>query len=410
MARPPLSAFPRDRRGGVAMMFAIGLPALALIVAGGIDLSHVHGTKQKLQDAADAAALSAAMQLGMIDESGLTPRAQQYVAGQVPAGNGLTYTVTATPVQDEPAVTVTIQAHRDSFFANLLPPGGWHMRVQATASQEGLVPLCVLSTSESDMTELKDSSQMTAPGCLVHSNGDVKVSSSGWLKAHTVQAAGQAAGRITPEPQTGAPPIEDPFASIALGAPGQCDAFSAVGGLLGNATQLLGTRKVPPGTHCGLILVPSGLTIELLPGDHHFKQGQLILGQGAELKGTDVVLIFDKNSNFAFKETSNISLQGRKSGPYAGFVIATTQQNHRVFEISTSSARELLGTVYIPSAQLKVSGANTTVNDQADWTVIVAHDISMVGSAKLVVNSDYAGSAVPVPKGVGPSAGARLER
>jgi len=75
------------------------------------------------------------------------------------------------------------------------------------------------------------------------------------------------------------------------------------------------------------------------------------------------------------------------------------------FTISSSAARQLLGTIYIPSATLAVSGANNQVADESAWTVIVAKAITLAGSPNLVINANYAGSTVPVPGGVGPRSG-----
>jgi hypothetical protein len=79
----------------------------------------------------------------------------------------------------------------------------------------------------------------------------------------------------------------------------------------------------------------------------------------------------------------------------------TTRENDRVFDIASDSANKFLGTIYVPSATLLVRGAGNKVADASDWTVIVAKSIKLEGSPKLIINSDYAGSAVPVPSGVG---------
>lgn len=125
--------------------------------------------------------------------------------------------------------------------------------------------------------------------------------------------------------------------------------------------------------------------------------------QNSTLTGADVVLVFDKNSNFNFSDSSTVTLSGRTSGAFAGFVIATTRDNVGTFAISSTAARKLEGTIYIPSATLAVSGVNNTVNDQAAWTVVIAQAIRMTGSADLVISASYATSTIPVPAGVGSS-------
>jgi Flp pilus assembly protein TadG len=407
-ARTRLAALAADRAGGIATTFAIVAPVIAMLSCGAIDLFAVHASRVALQDSADAAALAAARQSGMTDQAGIQTRANTFVRRQsASAAKGLTYAVDTSVNEEDSTVTVHIEGVRDSFFGNLLPPGGWKLNVTSVATRVSQVPLCVLSTGEGGghLIAMKDDAQVTAPKCLVHSNSEIDVSSSGWLNTAIAQSVGEARGRISPEPQTGAPLIEDPFASMNLATTKPCP-------LLGGVTDLLTNLQlglpIAPGVHCGSIVVQQNMTMRLSPGEHFFKQGKLEIKKGAKLIGDDVVLIFDASTNFKFTETSEISLKGRRTGDYAGFVIATTTANHGQFEISTSAARELLGTIYIPSARLKVSGTDNKVSDQADWTVIVADSIEMYGSPNLVLNTNYQGSPVPVPQGVGPVGRVRL--
>jgi hypothetical protein len=289
----------------------------------------------------------------------------------------------------------------------------------------GQTPLCVLASGQSGKAvEVDDSAKITAAKCLVHGNADLAVSGSGWLQAQMVQASGLAAGRISPQPQVGAPEIADPFTSMNLTPPNTLKTPTKILGPLGqvldpvtnllcNPTDLLvdvGVRILQPGVHCGRVDVRKNATVRLMPGEHYFVSGGLGLADRAVLQGTDVVLIFDDGSQFSFAQNSDVDLEGRKSGTFAGFVLATTRNNTGVFQISSDNARKLLGTIYIPRATLLVTGTGNRVADQSDWTVVVAKAIKLTGSANLVINSDYAGSEVPVPSGVGPTNGVALTR
>jgi hypothetical protein len=238
----------------------------------------------------------------------------------------------------------------------------------------------------------------------VHSNGDVKVNSSSSISAAMVQATLTATGPITPSPQTDAPPIDDPFATMNLDA-GVKNCSST------NTKVMVGeTATLASGIHCGDLDVGAGATLNLAPGEHYFMKGRLRLHDDARMTGDDVVLFFDRQSDFSFEDKSDIRLRGRRTGSYAGFVLATTRDNTHEFNISTASARELLGTVYVPNAMLKVSG-DKSVADQSAWTVVVARSVKVTGSANLVINANYSSSTVPVPVGVGPNAArARLTR
>jgi Flp pilus assembly protein TadG len=402
-----LIAFLRDAQGGTAMIFALAFPALALLACGSIDLATVNGDRSAMQDAADATALAMAKQLGVSTAAGISARAQDFAAGQLgKVATNDAIVVTTTLSADNSSVTVTIDGHRNSFFANLLPPGGWKMHAQATASALGEMPLCVLSYGLAGgyNIHMTSSSRMTADKCLVQSNGDINVDNAAAMQAGLVEAAGKAHGSITPTAQTGAPTIPDPFASMSVSPPllGLCNPLDLV--------YTVGVNVLSPGVHCGNITVKNGASVVLLPGEHYFEKGHLQMQQNSSLSGSDVVLVFDKSSQFGFSDSSSVSLSGRTSGPYAGFVIATTRQNTSTFAISSTSARKLEGAIYIPNATLMVDGVGNTVNQQSAWTVIVAQSLQLNGSADLVINSDYATSTVPVPGGVGNNyASARVE-
>lgn len=386
----------RDARGGVATIAALVIPVLALLTCAAIDLAGVNADHSALQDAADATALAMAKQLGIATAAGITARAQDYATGQLgQISSNDQVTVTTTIAADNSSVTVAITGKRPSFFGNMLPPGGWTLHAQATASTLGELPLCVLASGAGGggKISLVASPTLTAGNCLVQSNANMTVDAAGSLTAGLAQASGTASGPITPTPQTGAPTIADPFATLNISPPllGLCSPL--------DVTQLLGL-PVLPGNHCGLT-VRAGQTLYLAPGVHYFSQGGLTMAQNSTLTGSNVVLIFEPDSSFNFADSSVIDLSGRQSGTYAGFVIITTRTNSNIFTISSDSAHMLEGAVYIPSATLQITGTGNKVADQSPWTVVVAQSLQMTGSANLVINANYASSVVPVPAGAG---------
>jgi Flp pilus assembly protein TadG len=396
-----LRGFWRDRRGGLAVIMAIVVPAVLLIACGAVDLSSVRSDYSAMQDTADATALDAAKQLGIADNSGIAARAGLFAQAQIPEVAGQDQMVANTTFSsDGQSVTVTLSGHRNSFFGNLLPPGGWSINAHATAASMGRTPLCVLSsgTGSSDDIVLSGTPQVSAPNCLVQSNADIAVN-GGSLLASTVQASGTASGDISPSPQVGAPAIADPFSSMNIKA----------NGLLCNITGTLiydlGVNTLSPGIYCGDLTVRNQAVVKLMPGEYYFVNSHLKMQQNSQLSGSNVVLVFDSKSDFQFADGSQIDLEGRTgSSPYAGFVIMTTRQNTGTFSISSTAAHTLVGTIYAPAATLAVSGAGNTVADQSAWTVVVAKAITLSGSPNLVINANYAGSTVPVPTGVGPNA------
>ena len=65
----------------------------------------------------------------------------------------------------------------------------------------------------------------------------------------------------------------------------------------------------------------------------------------------------------------------------------------------------MLGTIYLPVGRLIID-ASRPVADQSAYTVVVAQMINLYKGPNLYLNTNYAGSDVPVPSGVGPISGA----
>jgi hypothetical protein len=127
--------------------------------------------------------------------------------------------------------------------------------------------------------------------------------------------------------------------------------------------------------------------------------------QNTTLQGDNVVLVFGSDDSFDFGDNATIRLSARTVGNYAGFVLVTTRQSTETLKISSNNVDKLLGTIYIPNANLEISSTGDVAEDSA-WSVIVAKRILLQKNANLVINKNYAGSNVPVPMGVGNKGGA----
>jgi len=400
--------FGRDSGGSIALKAALILPALLMMGAGAFDLTQVQASRMRLQDIADSAALAAANDLSLAtDGSNAKERARSYVQTHLTEWGDHAPTVEAfyevVDIDGQRAIKVQLNGHRPSFFASLLPPGGWHFNAESTATTMGMVPLCVLVTGEkgNKLLNVKDSGQMKAPACLVHSNRDIVVE-GGSITAAAAQAVTAATGAIDPMAGTGAAAIADPFSDLDLTQTHKL--LCSVIDLLKPIKVSSGVHYVDPGKHCGGIEASGTARIILSPGDHFFLGGHLTIKEGARLEGEDVVLFFDKQSKFDFKDQAVVNLDGRKSGPYAGMVMGGTRDNTQHFVISSDHVEALLGVIYVPAARLIVEGKADVARESA-WTVIVAEALELRGSPQLFINANYDASDVPVPAGVGPRTG-----
>lgn len=188
----------RDVSGNVAMIFALAVPGVIVIALGAVELMNVSKDRSRFQDIADATALNAAAQMRLAANDQLLERASALARQNA---KGLTATMERPAIhfmdgQDGPSgIEVALTARRTSFFGNLLPPGGFVIRVVSRAQQLGSTPLCVLGTSpsKSDVISMKSGS-IIARSCLVHSNKDITLAGGSLIDAAAVQAAGAIKG------------------------------------------------------------------------------------------------------------------------------------------------------------------------------------------------------------------------
>jgi Flp pilus assembly protein TadG len=394
---------PADRRGNVALIFTLLMPALMLVGMGAIELNQVLSDKRRTQDVADAAALMGAGQLG-VSPVGAGQRAEAFALAQLGDVQGHAAVTTSSSTgqtQQGATMTVGVDTQRASFFGDLLPPGGFHTHVTSTALTVNSAPLCVLGLSSAltDMIHVTGTSQLQAGQCLVHSNTALTADPGASIQASANEAGTVATGPITQTAALLAPNIVDPFAGLSIGS-ATCSTAAT--------KSISSSQALPAGTY-GAINIQGNATVTL--SGTYYLCGTLTISGTAQVTGTDTVLVFEKGSNLSFGgATATLALSGRQSGPLAGFVLIADRSFTGNLNLQSDFISGLTGTVYVPTATLAVQGTGKS-GASTPWTVITAENIQVNGGAQLVINANYSASSVPVPIGVGnarSSSGAKL--
>ncbi len=400
-----------DQRGTIAVKFALFLPAIAMLSVGAIDLIAVRTSQAKLQAIADNAALAGGRSLGLAADGVVArERASAYVVSEMGRWTDApTYTATfeIEEVDGKRSLRVLLEANRASFFGNILPPGGWNFSGDATASPVGQTPLCAIGTGTGNTAAISTDqfSKIAAPGCLIHSNGSINVGDRASITASLIQVVKTARGKATtPAAGEGAAPVSDPFETMSFPSGEDCRGVEKPGQAWPIVYADNRTHYLEPGLHCRPVTVMNDTRLILKPGVHVFRKNLTLL-RSAKLSGEDVFLFFDHGSDTRFTGLwIEIDLTGRKSGPYAGMVMATTAGNEPDINLPGNRVRRLLGVVYAGNGKVVIGGTGVAASDSA-WTVVVARQIQTTGTAAIQINSDYESSNVPVPIGVGPNAG-----
>ncbi|WP_262423516.1 hypothetical protein [Brevundimonas denitrificans] len=333
--------------------------------------------------------------------SAAVERASAYVDGHLQDWSQapqVTQSIQVVTIDGQNALEVVLEAHRDSFFGSMLPPGGWNFSAEARAVTLARSPVrSGHGRRGRARVECAGLRPHHAPACMVHSNRDIIVD-GGSVSAADVQAVTDARGTITPLPGVDAASVPDPFADAEFTPSHVCSGATLP------AMLQTGVLRLSPGVHCGGVTITGDAELLLEPGEHWFSGGIIDIRGMGRLTGQDVALMFAPDARFEFRGQATVDLEGRRTGPYAGFVVVSAPSNTQHFLISADNVRRLLGVIYIPRAQLVVEGRRNVAEDSA-WTVIVARQLRLNGSPSLIINADYGYSTVPVPEGVGPSGG-----
>lgn len=378
---------------------------------GAVELMSISADRGRLQDAADAAVLDAAGELSVAGPGGVIERTQAY-ALQRAADVATRQELEAAATLNNNTVELVVTARRGSFFGNLLPPGGFHTRVTASAASVGSVPLCVVALHGSgSVIHLQNTARIQATGCLISANRDLETAAGTRVDSTEIQLAGvqRGSGVVNPSALAGAPVAADPFATRQADINSVVAACSSARNTDYDADER--TITLNPGAYSGNIKATEEGTIRLNPGVYVFcNGGRLEMDHDGRLEGNGVTIFVAQGFQFAVKEEAEIELYGSRTGQWAGMVMVAppTRTSDIVFE--AKHWRRLEGVIYTPAARLVVQGSASAAAE-SNWTVTVAKQILVKGSPTLTINSNYAASDVPVPGGVGPtSSGPRLAR
>ncbi len=396
----------RVQSGNITVMAGIAIVPLAMIVAMTSELVSLSSEKALMQSAADAAALSGAQDLILVGSNARQTPAdvEKFAMAQVGTfASRATVSFKAAQGSDG-SYTVEGLAIRPSFFGNLVPKGGFRIEVKSIAESMHVQPLCVIGADDTmpkgKAITATENSGIRARNCIVHANGNFELLVNATVEAGTSRAVGKATGLgFKPAAHSGALKVTDPFALRNIALPKPC--HSVPDG--GDKVIDKGTITLSPGIHRTEYEIQGNSALILKPGEHYFCEDVRIRHSGS-LQGNDVLLMFAERTSLHAVDNASVSLSGRESGDWAGFVIVATRGNDVTFNITSNRVDQLLGTIYLPMTKLSVR-AKGDVAEGSKWSVIVARNINLSGTTRLVINSDYEGSPVPVPIGVGNQAG-----
>jgi hypothetical protein len=278
--------FMRDRSGAYAVMFGLMAPVFIGTLALGSETGLWYSTHERMQDAGDSSAISAAV--GVIGgDTNWTLEANATAAsdGFVNGSSGTVVTVNNPPKSGPNTgtagdVEVIIKQPQKLLFSSLFLKSPVVVQARAVAGPPAGV-VCVLALNKSlllpGITVVADAA-VEADQCNIADNSPSPLAlTEAALASITAQKVNVVGGYVdvlgsmttTQGVHTGSTPTQDPFAGTAVPAgaiSGPCNLYSASNG------AITGPGTLSPGHYCGGINVKAG-TVTLRAGTYYLDMG-----------------------------------------------------------------------------------------------------------------------------------------
>jgi hypothetical protein len=404
-----------DEQGAVIVLLAFLLFTLLVMVALVIDLANARQTRRQAQNAADAAALSAAVVLarpGPPNFAQAVADAKRYVFsnyGDVGPWSGCADT-NALGYKPDPGndcisfnsttapnlVRVRIPTREvPTFFGGVAGLKEINVDASAIAQIPSAIDapcgLCVLSADDQAALNLPRGGALfvTGNGVVVNSDDSqaVETQGSSFLDADPVAIVGGYSGAdIRPGAQTIASPIPDPLGGLIAPPPWS--------GVQRDIDVDDSDVTLAPGNYHD-ITVNDNRTLTLDPGAGPYViTGTVTIRSGGHIVGNGVTLyltcgvsspapcrIGEKGGTFNSEEGGTVSLSAPTSGTYKGLAVFYDRNNTAGLRITHDFA--VTGTIYVASGLVELTGPA----DFALSSMVVAERVS-VGEHNVVLNYD----------------------
>lgn len=420
----------QDRRGVVAVVVGLSGPVLLMSAGIGFELSNWSVTQVELQRIADAASLAGTMNYNTQSSPSKQTAAQAAAnvavlngikgvsSGTSPTWNSSTNTltdgnvtvayVTGVRTSSDTTVTVTVKQAVPLYLAGLfMVATSRTMTASATSeiiSTSGGGKSCLVALKGSDDDDntsiditVNNGASISAPGCVVRSDGRASFSGGATINANVV-----AGGSVTVNNGAGfgsgynytanAGQIGDPLANNSTL---QTQLTNATGSAstAANCTAGGSTCRLSPGTYSSMT-INNGTTAYLAPGTYVIT-GSVSCGGGANvyMPSAGVTIIANQSITIA----NGVNLQTKDYGSNAaatntiyaptdsshggipGVVFATNSNSTTAVNLGGGASFGFDGVMYAPKGGVSI--ANGVKNSTSGCSEIVGQTISLAGGA-----------------------------
>jgi Flp pilus assembly protein TadG len=426
-----LVRFRRDQRGTIAVMMALLFPALIAILGLGMEVTNWYMRTRAMQNAADAAVIAAASNATTNYNVEAAAVAANY--GFVNGANNVTITATdsaacpADPDVTPPCYKVTITSivtlaltEVIGYKGNLVVDGARLQQLSSAATATKTViqqPICLLGLDPTGQAVTSNGApNADFSGCTVMSNSGSSCNGSD-LKAFMGVAHATNNGCGVRQ-HSYAPPVADPYAALASNIPSdlatKCgnsypQESKQGGNWIGGAPPwsgqktLTGTADIAGNTLiCGDLRLTGDVTIDAPDGAVLYIQNGRLDLQGHTFRtknGSELAIVFTGDNGGPYQHivtdktgstTGLLDIVAPLSGPFSGVAIyqdpkLTTGVNLNY--AGNDPTWDITGLVYMPNANVTISGAINKSTNGAVCFVMVAKDVTINGTGGIYAQS-----------------------
>jgi hypothetical protein len=355
------------QKGAIIALMALLLPVFIAALGLAIDAGAMFEQNRRMQIAADSAALSAAQEVRSLNSA--------YYEGSAlgaAASNGFERTSeTGIEVRNPPTtgafkgdseyVEVIIAQPQPLYFMSLFKADADTLRARAVA---GTAPsdtcLLVKNPTSANALDVGGNATLRLQDCGIVVNSShsraASATGSGIVEASAISVVGGTTGsNFSPDPYTGALPLEDPLASFVMPPPGACTFTSK--------QIIMTSTSLNPGVYCGGIELRSQAAVTFNPGTYYLAGGGLNANAGAQLLGDGVTFVNTSKPGYAYDRIwinggALIDLKAPTAGLWQGilFYQDPSINSSKVNVFNGGPSMKLTGIVYFPTTSTKFSG------------------------------------------------------
>jgi Flp pilus assembly protein TadG len=380
-----LSSYLKCQSGNIAIMTAVLMP---LVIAGagfGFETSYWYFKDGQMQQAADKAAYTAALEKRSSASASTMTSAALASATQNGYSPG-TLTVTSPPSSgtfagNSSAVQVVITKQLPKFFVGMFTNQQVTVTARSVARLVTGSEACVLAldAAEDEAVYINGNATLSLGGCSIMSNSthanSLRITGNSDVTANCIIAAGGVSMNSNTEmtgcaaAQTNAQQANDPFANLAYPPTGSNRTVPN-----GN-----GVKNLQPGSYAGMDL--NGGTVNMAPGVYYIRSGEFKINGNITVNGTGVTIFMAAGTGgISINGNATVNLAAPTTGTYSGMLMFAHRTNENDLSFNGNVAARLTGAIYAKTGDVVFNG---NLANAASCTQVVAGTVEWNGNGSI---------------------------